>query len=91
MSDDEEAPRPWRWRNCRDLTVSAIFAPFPWDWHFGTWTRCDGDVGGAYGKTWNLMLGPVRFAVQAGIGNCSTGDWRARFGLSEEEAWDRSK
>lgn len=91
MTDDDEAPRPWRWRNCRGLNASITFAPFPWNWHFGWHSRNDGDAGGCYGKTWNLMLGPVWFTVMADIGNNSTGDWRARFGLSEEEAWERSK
>lgn len=93
MTDDNEAPRPWRWRNCRSLFVSVTFAPLPWTWLLGvdTYTEGGGDTGGCYGRTWMLMLGPVSISVCAGIGNNSTGDWRARFGLSEEEAWERSK
>ena len=89
---DEEERRPWRWRNCRSLIVGIAFAPFPWDWHFGVNSVCDGsDAGGCYGKEWWLLLGPVAFNLHADHGNISTGDWRARFGLSETEAWERSK
>jgi hypothetical protein len=93
MSDDE-APRPWRWRNCRSLFVGVGFTLLPWDWfRLRAWSTCDGGdhVGGCYGKQWGLVLGPISLSIGAGIGNNSTGDWRARFGLSEEEAWDRSK
>lgn len=90
---NQEAPRPWRWRNCRSLLVGLTFSPLPWTWHVRYLSLCDdGDhVGGAYGKTWTVVFGPFGISVTAGIGNNSTGDWRARFGLSEEEAWDRSE
>lgn len=93
MSDDDEAPRPWRWRNCRSLFVSITFAPLPWTWRMDAGTEADGGehVGGCYGRTWFVMCGPFGITLTAGIGNISEDDWRARFGLSEEEAWDRSK
>lgn len=91
--DDEEAPRPWRWRNCRAVRIGISISPLPWTWSFGVWTLCEGGahVGGAYGKHWGIGLGPIGLSLQVDHGNISTGDWRARFGLSEEEAWDRSE
>jgi hypothetical protein len=92
MSDDE-APRPWRWRNCRAIRLSISFSPLPWTWGLGVWNTCNGGehCGGCYGKHWGVVIGPLCFSAEADHGNISTGDWRARFGLSEEEAWERSK
>ena len=88
---DEEV-RPWRWRNCRSVSLIGSFSPCPWDWRLTKWSYVPCGSGcDCYGKVWGIQIGPFSFTFSADIGNVSTGDWRARFGLSEEEAWERSK
>lgn len=84
MSDDDE--RPWRWRNLREATLVFYLLPLPWQWRW-RWKR----VSEWLGWSVELSIGPIVIRLECDIGNCSTGDWRARFGLSELEAWNRSK
>jgi hypothetical protein len=78
--------RPWRWRNLRDATVTAAILVFPWQWRLH-WERVS-----VYDEFHALVLiGPLLLKVECSYGNCSTGDWRARFGMSDLRAWERSE
>ena len=78
--------RPWRWRNCRGLELGFWLVLAPWDWRL-LWHVIN-DHTMFHGTA---QLGPFNFQVFANIGNNSSEGWGARFGLSEEEAWDRSE
>ena len=82
----DEEYRPWRWRNLREMEISLSLLIFPWQWRFH-WERVL-----AY-DLWHadVIVGPLHLQAWASYGNCSTGDWRARFGLSDSEAWERSE
>lgn len=80
---DEE--RPWCWRNCREITIGADIHLLPWQWHIRSEVRsscCELFAA--------LQLGPLSLTLYCDIGNISDETWRARFGLSETEAWERS-
>ena len=79
----------WRWKNCRSLAVSIDFFVFPWEW-FILAGKFPADVA-CYQSSWFLQLGPFGFKLSAGIGYVSNESrWRAFFGLSEHEAWERA-
>ncbi len=91
-SDPDDEPRPWRWRNLRSFTISAYFSPLPWDWHLAAKAvDIDEGSGGFTGRFYAIAVGPFIFHFEVDIGNCSVPGWRGRFGLSETEAWERSK
>jgi hypothetical protein len=85
MPEDED--RPWRWRNCRELSVALVIVPMPWSWRFGAERQNVNYLGGS----WAVALGPVVIRIEAWIGNISVEGWQRHFGLSESEAWERSK
>lgn len=82
--DDE--PRPFRWRNCRELSVAIWFSIMPWQWQIGV-ERSGDHTESRIG----MQLGPVGLQIIATTGNCSAEGWRGRFGLGDEQAWERSK
>lgn len=89
-NQDFDEERPWRWRNLRHAEIMVSIVPFPWDWHVQFCRSNDDDAGGCYGVSWNAQIGPFCFGLHVTHGNCSAKGWRGRFGLSEDEAWERS-
>jgi hypothetical protein len=84
--DPGEEERRWTWRNLRECDIGFHIVPMPWQW------RMSADLTGGYvGAFGHVQFGPFVLTFEADVGNCSTGDWRAMFGLSEQEAWERSK
>ena len=86
MIGDDEI-RPWRWRNCRQLCVAVWFHVLPWQWRIGCQVVADTYTEFRAG----VQFGPIGFQIDADTGNSSAEGWRARFGLSDDEAWERSK
>ena len=86
--DDNDWFDKWTWRNCRSLEIGFSLLIFPWDWHIQAekWdcnNTCEW-------KGW-AQFGPIVISLDAHIGNVSSESrWRAWFGLSEDEAWERS-
>jgi hypothetical protein len=78
--------RSWRWRNLREASIGITLLLFPWQWRL-YWESVS-----AY-DDWHVVVvvGPLVIRAEASYGNCSTGDWRARFGMSDTEAWERSE
>jgi hypothetical protein len=86
QAEDEITPRRWRWKNLRSCSVAVHLILLPWDWRVSARRSMD------YCEFYmQVQFGPVSIKLSGDIGNCSTGDWRAWFGLSEDEAWERSK
>lgn len=85
MTDDE--CRGWSWRSCRAIRVALWLEILPWQWRIGSETVSD-----TYTEfRWGCQFGPLGLQIIADTGNSSDESWRARFGLSDEEAWERSK
>lgn len=87
MDDDCDGFDFWAWRNCREITLSFHVIPFPWQWRVRAekWDDNSSREFKAY-----CQFGPFSVGIEADIGNVSSGDWRARFGLSEHEAFRRA-
>ena len=79
------AARPWVWRNLRHLQVYFSFEVFPWQWRISAWKESDYSELSA-----TVQFVFISIGMHANCGNCSTGDWRARFGLSDDKAWERA-
>jgi hypothetical protein len=85
--DDLDGFDFWTWRNCREITLTVHIALFPWQWFIRA-EKWDDNSSREF-KAW-LQFGPIVLSIDADIGNVSSGDWRARFGLSENEAFRRA-
>lgn len=83
MTEDHKV---WTWKNTRSIRISVSLFICPWDWFisYDKYTNFD---------LWHtrLQLGPLTILINCDIGNSSAEGWRGRFGLSECEAWERSK
>lgn len=82
MSDEA---RPWRWRNCREIEIGVVFFVLPWQWRIRRESDSDHTQ-----RRFAMQFGPIGLTILADIGNISDETWRAHFGLSESEAWERS-
>jgi hypothetical protein len=84
---EAEVDRPWTWRNLRGLHLSVVFWPCPWQWHVAS--RIEHAT--YYEFSAHLQIGPFEVGIFADTGNVSSeSPWRARFGLSDDEAWERA-
>jgi hypothetical protein len=75
----------WAWRNTRHVSLSLEVNVFPWQWRLAI-GRSQNDFAGWSG--W-IEFGPFMISLYCDIGNVSSGDWRARFAISEATAWNR--
>lgn len=83
MNEDDKI---WTWKNTRSVNLEFLLILAPWEWRV-TWVR-DSDC---YGHTLRIQFGPFCFSLLCDISNCSAEGWQGKFGLSECEAWERSK
>jgi hypothetical protein len=78
--------RVWTWKNTRSVKISVSLFICPWDWFISYAKYTDYELCNT-----RLQIGPFYLSFEFTIGNSSAEGWRGKFGLSECEAWDRSK
>lgn len=83
-----DLPDKWTWWNCRSLVIGVSWVFCPWDWYVKASPGTNNHSGEWRG--W-VQFGPLVVSLDAAIGNISSESrWRAWFGITEDEAYQRS-